>query len=122
MSNIVVSKCCGAKMGIVKDAPAISSIKIGDEVCVKCFAPFVEAEERIITEQKISRDDTTLANRDYLNSVVIPDKMRSPIKRPVYYNKFSGYICDRNDVPVVEVVGENDKVGQFISEAINNFK
>jgi len=50
-----------------------------------------------------------------------PENPKNTIERPVYYNKFSQYICDKNDVPLVEVLGEDDRIGQFISEAINNY-
>lgn len=63
-----------------------------------------------------------IADETYVKSVAIPDELKSPIEGPVYYNKFSQYICDKNDVPLVEVLVEDERVGQFISSVINNFK
>lgn len=41
------------------------------------------------------------------------------IAKPVHYNKFSQSICDKNNVPILELVEDNDRLGHFISNLIN---
>ena len=69
--------------------------------------------EQNITEQMV--------NSTYEDIVETIDEVLV-IDRPVSYNKFNQYICDRNEVPIIEILVENDQLGNSISDFINNNK
>lgn len=115
--NVVVlpQRECGCACHTERDATFCVSCIEKHPIYKKEPEDFNELEKRVGLSSKIP----AMADETYVKSVAVPDEMLCPIERPVYYNKFSQYICDKNDVPLAEVFGEDDRVGQFISEAIN---
>ncbi len=77
-------------------------------------------------KEKAEKLNTEIADR-YSSEVtgtlyVAPEPKPEVISRPVYYNKLSMFLCDSNDKPIMEIIEDNDLVGQFIADAINNYE